>query len=128
MRDVQKQVALNLPMPANIHFFKRSANVYTIQNQDPDESGPQLFNMNLHIARTRSSELPRNIVTKSILMKDCESNLYYFSPRYSSRLLLEPVKFCCLFQRDPITYLLSKISCSPVSNKGCIFNFDGGLE
>lgn len=100
MQDIHKQVALNLPMPVNIHFFKHPANMYTIRNQESIESGPQLFNMNLHIPRTCPSELPRNAVTKSILMKDCESNLYYFSLHYSSLLFLEPAKFCHLFQRD----------------------------
>lgn len=128
MRGVQKQVALNLPMSANPHFFKHPANIYTIQSQDSDLSGPHLFNTNLHIFCTGSPELPRNIVTKSILTKDCESDLYYFSLRYSSLLFLELVKFCHLLRRDRITYLLLKLSYSPISNKGCDFNFDVGLE
>lgn len=123
MQDVQKQVALNLPVPANIHFFKHHANIYTIQNQDSDESGTHLFTTNLHIPRTCLSELPRNIATKSILMRDCESSLCYFNPHYSSLLFLELAKFCHLFQRDQITYLLLKLSCSAISNKGCNFNF-----
>lgn len=128
MWDAFEQVVLNLSMPANTHFFKHLANIYTIKDQDSDESGPHLFDVNLRIPRTRPSELRRSIATESILMEDCESNLCYFSPCYSSLLFLKPAKFCHLFQRDQITYLLLKLPCSPIANKGCIFNFAGGLE
>lgn len=36
MWDVQMQVSLDLPMPANIHFFKHPANINTIENQGSD--------------------------------------------------------------------------------------------
>lgn len=61
-------------------------------------------------------------------MKDCESNLYYFSSCYSSPLFLEPARFWHLFQRDHITYLLLKLFCSPISNTGCNLNFGLGLK
>lgn len=62
--DAQIQVSLDLAMPANIHFFKHPANIYTIQNQDSDESGPHLFNINLHIPHTCLPELSRNMAIK----------------------------------------------------------------
>lgn len=35
-QDVQKQVALNLLMPANTPFFKHPTKIYTIQNEATD--------------------------------------------------------------------------------------------